>query len=176
MSTHRQPPHNKLDAYVATLSQFKGWELQQVNERGEVLPHLRLTPETIIPRCVLSHGSLGFDLDVIAGEIATFGRMSAQARLVWVVRAREFKCWKAERSIDLRKEYVKQGLKPPSKELIQDSYRTHPDYAATSLRVELAEEAYLAQEAAYQAFRAKHEVLVRDTFRARDGTLQRVVP
>lgn len=165
-----------LDQYVARLQNLEPFEIQAIEPTGEVRPWYNVTGE-IVRDLVVYESNLSEQVQIVAGQIAHWGRLAAQAKRVWEIEERGFRRWKAAQVLAASEPPENEsGWKKPSEAKIEAMYRTNEQYAVWSKRVERAEEAFNAASAILEAFRAKVQVLRSLVFRGRDENLHLGAP
>lgn len=128
----------------------------------------------VAERLLVLDNRLSYDTSMVNAEIGSWGMRKAQAQRVWNVRARQTRIWKVRQAIKLREQHEKAKEKPPTVAQVEEHYRSAPDYGAVEGREDAAQETFLRLEAIHEAFREKARTLQRDTYKARDGSLQRI--
>lgn len=169
MSTNSQH-----DSYAAALSGIPHVDLYVPEDGGHDLRFwMRIPIGPVVDRLLVLDSRLRFDVDHISAEVMHWGRLSAVARRAWTARERQYRVWKAEQELAIRKLAKKEGEKV-TEGLIEAKYRTAPDYNAVCSKVEESQETFEAIDAIYRAFKSKVDVLMGEVRRVPDGSLQRL--
>lgn len=159
------------DAIVQRLQNLAPFNVYQITPDGTMAPWYEV-PGEIIKDVVIHAEGLATQVQVVAGQVAHWGRITAQAKRVWEAEERKYRVWKARQyleSVDPKRK--PNGWKKPTEKAIEAGYRLHPDYEALQLAIERAEEAYNSAQTLLDAFKAKQFALTSAVKRNADGSV-----
>lgn len=158
-----------LDDYVHRTQGLPPITMQRVTDDGDVVDWFQIGPEVSRDLLLYEQG-LGHQVQIIAGEIQKWHRLSALAKRVWEVRERQYRIWREKFYLDQITPPDDDGpWKKPTEKAIDARARTQPEYADHQNKIEAAEEAYNAVQGVVEGFRAKRDMLKTYVFRHRDA-------
>jgi hypothetical protein len=145
---------NIVDAYLSRLQNIPPFDLQTLDDQGNVIPWYRVDG-SVMRDLVVQELNFETHAAVLPMKIFHWGRLAARARRVWEVREREYRTWRDA----LILKCIDAGDKKPTQKELDAQVRTHPMYGNLYARIEAAEEATNAAEAIVTALKAQKEVL-----------------
>jgi len=156
-----------LDSVIARLQVIGDWNIYQL-AANEPTPFYKVTG-AVVRDLVVPDGDITDQLQAVAAPIAHWGRWAAQAKRIWEVEEHLYRIWRDGFALTLiDPEGREKGWKKPTQAQVDQTVRTHPKYVEWQIKLERAEEAYLATQAVYEAMRAKKDVLKTLWFKNRD--------
>jgi hypothetical protein len=155
-----------MDAYLARFQNLPPWNVHQLIDGGRnTVPWYEVNPTDLIPELVLNELDLANQVMSVTAQIQKWGRLEALAKRVWEVAERRYRCWRAQKWLDL----TEAGSKKLTEANFEAIYRSAPEYEVFQIELERAEEAHTATHHTVEAWRAKRAMLEKFAVRYRDG-------
>ena len=152
------------DAFVQRLQNVDPVHIQTVDGDGNPQPWITVNGSEYIEQLVFNQMYRGVDSDMVAAQIAHWGRLAAQCARVKQIHERRYRVWKAKKTLELHEKAAAEKTKRPTVAEVEAAYRTDPEYTAYSDAIEQAEEARATCEVLYDAFRAKQRAMEESRF------------
>lgn len=162
-------------ALVQRLQSVAPFHIEQIDASGTPQPWITVSATTIVPELLINPHTLRMQVDALAAQVATWGRLVAQCKRVWEVHERRYRHWRSGVELKCLKEGVP-GIDKTTQASIEAYYRQLPEYGAFQTQIERAEEAYNAASAILDAFKEKGQQLRRDVRIGSDGSITRFTP
>lgn len=155
-----------LDEYVQRLQQMPPFTLSQL-DGDKVVPWW--TVADVVKDLVIHEQTLGYQVQIVSGEINKWHRLAAGQRRIWQVQERHYRVWRDKFYLEaINPEGKPDDWKKPSEKQVESMYRAHKDYAKYNRAIEEAEEAYNCCLGVVEALRAKRDMLRSYVLKNRD--------
>lgn len=157
---------SELDAVISRLQNMPSFNIYAISPNdGSVAPWYEVAGKFIIPDLVINELNVLEQVQTVAGRIAHWGRLAAQARRVWQIEERKYRRWRDGFILKAIQVAEKEGKKKPSADALAAMYRSSSSYDGYYTATERAEEAYNATLAILEGWKAKKDALRMAVFR-----------
>jgi len=152
--------YENFDAIVGRLVNLPSWNVYKFDEKTKkVEPYFQVTGAVIHDLVIKDH-NVRLQAQVVLGQIAHWGRWTAQCKRVWEVVEHQYRIWRDGKALELTNPEGKpDGWKKPTVAQVDQLVRTDPEYEDWYIQQERAEEAFNSSEAVYEAFKLKAKLL-----------------
>jgi len=149
-----------LAEYIQRLQNIQPFNIYKIDDdTGAVAPWFEVTAE-VVHDLVLREQGLGYQVQIIAGEIQKWNRLMAQCQRVWQIEERKYRIWRDGLYLAaIDPDDKPAGWKKPPESALAAQARVHPEYGRYYQAIERAEEAYNACKAVVEGFRAKKDMM-----------------
>lgn len=155
---------NLFDTLVHRLQNMEPFTIQKLGPDKVPVDWFTVEPSQLVSLVMLHPANIYADIQQIGVQILEWSRYVSQCQRMWEIHERRLRVYKAA--------YVVKGKETDPKvaiALLEQGYRSTPEYAELSEAVERASDAYNSVQGVLEALKTKRDMLKTFVRRGRDG-------